>query len=301
VIHLTDGKIQTFQRYYRNFNMLQSNLLGVILALTSAALWGSGDFSGGQAARKSHQYQVLLLAALSGMLVLIACILLWKEGLPNQSSLFWGALAGSAGALGMAALYRALSMGNTASVAPTSAIICATLPVLVGTLTAGLPKPTQLFGFALAFLGIWFLSKSANAGEKAFKEGMVLALLSGIGFGGFFVFIAQVDKGQVFSPVLVARTITLCIAFLMLKLRHIPIPKLTSNPVALVAGVLDTGGNVFYLLATQFTRLDVAAVLASLYPAATVFLATIVLKEKVSLAQWIGVSLCLMAVVMITI
>jgi len=150
-------------------------------------------------------------------------------------------------------------------------------------------------------LGIWFLSKSANAGEKAFKEGMVLALLSGIGFGGFFVFIAQVDKGQVFSPVLVARTITLCIAFLMLKLRHIPIPKLTSNPVALVAGVLDTGGNVFYLLATQFTRLDVAAVLASLYPAATVFLATIVLKEKVSLAQWIGVSLCLMAVVMITI
>jgi len=281
--------------------MLPSNLLGVILALTSAALWGSGDFSGGQAARKSHQYQVLMLAALSGMVVLIACDLLWGEGLPSRSSIFWGAMAGSAGALGMAALYRALSMGNTASVAPTSAIICAAVPVLVGAFTSGLPKPTQLGGFALAFLGVWLLSKSPSAGEKTFREGMVLAFLSGIGFGGFFVFIAQVDKGQVFSPIFVARTVTLCIAMLMLKLRRIPIPALTSNPIAILAGVLDTGGNVFYLLATKFTRLDVAAVLSSLYPASTVFLATVILKEKVSLAQWTGVSLCLLAVVLITI
>ena len=281
--------------------MLPSNLLGVMFALTSAALWGSGDFTGGQAARKSHQYQVLLLAALSGVVVLIFCVVLWGEGLPSPSSLFWGILAGSSGALGMAALYRALSMGNTASVAPTSAIICAAIPVLVGTFTAGLPKATQLGGFILAFIGIWLLSKSPSAGEKTFKEGMLLAFLSGIGFGGFFIFIAQVDKGQVFSPILVARTVTLCIAFLMLKLRRIPIPALTSNPTAILAGVLDTGGNVFYLLATQFTRLDVAAVLASLYPAATVFLATIILKEKVSLAQWTGVCLCLMAVVLITI
>jgi drug/metabolite transporter (DMT)-like permease len=192
-------------------------------------------------------------------------------------------------------------MGNTASVAPTSAIVCAALPVLVGMVTAGLPKTTQLVGFILAFFGIWRLSKSPSAGEKTFKEGMILAFLSGIGFGGFFVFIAQVDNGQVFSPILVARSITFCIALLMLKLRHIPIPGLASNPTAILAGVLDTGGNVFYLLGTQFTRLDVAAVLASLYPAGTIFLATIFLKEHVSTSQWIGVCLCLMAVVFITI
>jgi drug/metabolite transporter (DMT)-like permease len=280
--------------------MLPFNLLGVILSLTSAAFWGSGDFSGGQAARKSHQYQVLMLAALSGMVVLIACDLLWGEGFPSRTSILWGALAGSAGALGMAALYRALSMGNTASVAPTSAIVCAAIPVLVGTIMAGLPKPTQIGGFALAFIGIWLVSKTPSGDEKTFREGMVLAFLSGIGFGGFFVFIAQVDKGQVFSPIFVARTVTLCIALLMLKLRSIPIPGITSNPTALLAGVLDTGGNVFYLLATKFTRLDVAAVLSSLYPAATVFLATVILKEKVSRLQWMGVSLCLIAVMLIT-
>jgi drug/metabolite transporter (DMT)-like permease len=281
--------------------MIPPNLLGVIFALTSAAVWGSGDFSGGLATRKSHQFQVLMLAALSGMVILCACGLLWGEEFPSHTSIFWGAMAGSAGALGMAALYKALSMGNTASVAPTSAITCAALPVLFGMITAGLPKGTQLFGFVLAFLGIWLVSKSPSAGEKTFREGMLLAFLSGIGFGGFFIFIAQVDQGQVFFPILVARTITLSIALLMLGLRRIPIPALNSNPIALLAGVLDTSGNVFYLLATHYTRLDVAAVLSSLYPAGTVILATIILKEKVSLAQWTGASLCLLAVVLITI
>lgn len=148
--------------------MLTANLLGVVFALTSAAVWGAGDFSGGQATRKSHQYQVLFLAAFSGMVILFACDLIWGEGFPTRSSFIWGFLAGAAGALGMAALYRALSMGNTASVAPTSAIVCAALPVLVAAFTAGLPKPIQLVGFVLAFCGIWLLSKSPSSSEKPF-------------------------------------------------------------------------------------------------------------------------------------
>lgn len=281
--------------------MLPANILGAIYALASAAVWGSGDFSGGMAARKSHQYQVLMLAALSGMAVLIACILAWGEGLPSPNSILWGSLAGASGALGMAALYHALSMGHTTSVAPTSAVTCAALPVLFGLLVVGLPKYTQLGGFMLAFLGIWLLNKSPSADKNEFKEGMLLAFLSGIGFGGFFIFIAQVDKGQVFAPVLIARTATLLIALLMLRVKHLPRPRLNSNPIAVLAGILDTGGNIFYLLATQYTRLDVAAVLSSLYPAATVVLATIILKEKAVVAQWIGVVVCLFAVVLITI
>jgi len=280
---------------------MPANFIGVLFALTSAAVWGSGDFSGGQAVRKSHQYQVLMLAAISGMVVLVVSAIIRGEGFPTGRSFFWGAMAGSAGALGMAALYRALSMGHTASVAPTSAITCATLPVLFGMVTAGLPKITQLIGFGLAFLGIWLLSRSPSAGDKTFREGMMLAFLSGLGFGGFFIFIALVEKGQVFVPVLVARTVTLGIALIMLRLNHLPPPGLTSNPIALLAGVLDTGGNVFYLLATQFTRLDIAALLSSFYPAGTVILASIILKEKVSSTQWAGMILCLLALTLIMI
>jgi drug/metabolite transporter (DMT)-like permease len=298
VINLIDDDRSPDQDY--NFeNPVPTNLLGVLFALTSAAVWGSGDFSGGQAVRKSHQYQVLMLAALSGMVVLVVSAIIRGEGLPTGRSVLWGALAGSAGALGMAALYRALSMGNTASVAPTSAITCAALPVLFGMLTAGLPKATQLVGFGVAFLGIWLLSRSPSDGDKSFREGIVLAFLSGIGFGGFFIFIALVDKGQVFVPVLVARTVTLGIAFIMLRLNHLPRPGLMSNPIALLAGVLDTGGNVFYLLATQFTRLDIAALLSSFYPAGTVILAGMILKEKVSSTQLAGILLCLLALTLI--
>jgi drug/metabolite transporter (DMT)-like permease len=278
---------------------MQADVLGVFFALTSAAVWGSGDFSGGRASRRSHQYQVLLLAAASGMVVLLISAIIRGEGLPGWRSVMWGALAGAAGALGMATLYRALSLGNTASVAPTSAITCVMLPVLFGMFTAGLPKPAQLVGFALAFLGIWLLSQSPARGEKVFKEGMIQAFLSGIGFGGFFIFIAQVEKGQVFAPVLVARSVTLIIAVIMLRLNHIPTPKLTSNPVALLAGVLDTSGNVFYLLATQFTRLDIAALLSSFYPIGTVILASLVLKEKISPRQWEGMITCLLALILI--
>jgi len=278
-----------------------TNILGTIFALISATTWGSGDFSGGLAARKSHKYQVLMLAALSGMVMLVVCALLWGEGFPSRNSIFWGAMAGAAGALGMAALYYALSLGHTASIAPTSAITCAASPVLFGILTSGLPKYTQLGGFVVAILGLWLVSKSPQAGEKTFKEGMAMAFLSGIGFGGFFIFIAQVDKNQVFAPVFIARTVTFLIALLMLQLRHIPAPRLTSNPVAILAGILDTSGNIFYLLATQYTRLDVAAVLSSMYPAGTVFLAAIILKEKVAVTQWVGAGLCLVAIGLITV
>lgn len=279
---------------------MPSNLLGIIFALTSAALWGGGDFSGGLAARKSNQFQVLMLAALTGTVLLLVCALGWGEGLPTSMSALWAALAGAAGALGVASLYRALSLGHTASVAPTSAIITAALPVLFGSLTAGLPKTTQMAGFGLAFMGIWLISRPPETEKSTFREGMVLAFLSGIGFGMFFIFIAQVEKGYVFGPILIARMVTLLIAMLMLKLRRIPLPALTSNPLAILAGVLDTGGNVFYLLATQYTRLDVAAVLAALYPAGTVILAAIVMKEKISMAQWTGAGLCLAAIGLIT-
>ncbi len=277
------------------------DVLGIIFAIISAATWGGGDFSGGQAARRSHQFQVLLLAAGSGMVVLLISAMVRGESLPDGRSMLWGAAAGAAGALGMAALYRALSRGNTASVAPTSAITCAILPVFFGLFTAGLPKPAQLVGFALAFVGIWLLSRSPSRGEKAFKEGMLQAFVSGIGFGGFFIFMAQVGKGQVFAPILVARSVTLIIALIMLRLNHLPTPRLTSNPMAVLAGVLDTGGNVFYLLATQFTRLDIAALLSSFYPASTVMLAGLVLKEKIAPAQWAGMAACLLALILILI
>jgi drug/metabolite transporter (DMT)-like permease len=281
--------------------LLPANLAGILMALTSAAVWGSGDFIGGFASRRTSQFSVLALSALSGIGILALCALIWREALPSLGGATWAVLGGAAGALGMAALYKALSMGHAASVAPTSGVIGAGLPVIFSILTQGLPGAARLEGFLLAFIGIWLVSQSAAGEGGSSRRSFILACLSGVGFGGFFILIAKVDAGKIFSPLIVARSATFGIALILLWANRLPLPGLKTNPIALLAGVLDAGGNVFYLLARQFTSFEVAAVLSSLYPASTVLLSSLLMKERISRSQWIGVVVCLAAIALITV
>ncbi len=281
---------------------MPSTVLGVVFALTSAIVWGSGDFSGGFASRRASQYHVLALSALSGIVLLVALAAWQREIWPTPAGWAWAALGGVSGALGIACLYRALSMGHAASVAPTTAVTAAVLPVVVGALSAGLPAANQLAGFVVAVPGIWLVSASGPAGaggQRVSRPELLLSVLAGLGFGGFFVFIGQVPHGYIYTPLVIARALTLLTGLLLILGRRLPLPSLSSSPVALLAGVLDAGGNIFYVLARQYTRLDVAAVLASLYPAATVLLAWLVLHEHISRRQWIGAALCVVAVALI--
>jgi drug/metabolite transporter (DMT)-like permease len=280
---------------------LPANILGIVFALTSALVWGSGDFSGGFATRKTSQYQVLALSALSGIGILVLGALVLREPLPSLRGAIWAMLAGAVGAVGIAALYKALSMGHAASVAPTTGVIGAVFPVVFSMITQGMPGTTRLAGFILAFLGIWLVSGSAAAGSRVSRQGFLLACLAGAGFGGFFIMLAQVEPGKLFTPLILSRSMTFATALILLWANRQPFPALNVNPIALLAGVLDAGGNIFYMLARQFTRLDVAAVLSSLYPAATVLLASLLLKERISRGQWAGVVICLAAIALITV
>lgn len=281
--------------------MLSSTSLGALFALTSAAVWGSGDFSGGFASRKLNQFQVLALSAGSGIIVLIPAAVLWKEHIPGLTSLLWAAGAGLFGGIGITCLYYALSLGNTASVAPIAGVVGAILPVLVSMATEGLPGWTRLAGFGVAFLGIGLVSSTSGPATHTQRRGILLAFIAGFGFAGFFVLIAQVKPGEVFAPLVASRLVDLVLALILLRTGGLAIPSPRANPIALLAGVLDAGGNVFFLLARQLTRLDVTAVLASLYPASTMLLAYLVLKEKISVKQWIGAALCILAISLITI
>lgn len=277
---------------------MSSDLAGILLALTSALVWGSGDFSGGLATRRNNQFQVLALSAFSGALILLVFVLLRNEALPSLADTMWAALAGVSGALGIAALYRGLSLGQAASVAPTAAVIGAALPVVFSLFTEGQPRETQFIGFLLAILGIWLVSKSTGTVQLS-RSSLGLAILAGIGFGGFFILIAQVETEAIFTPLIIARLVSLGTALLLLLANRLNPLAPISNPVAWLAGILDAGGNIFYFMAQQFTRLDVAAVLSSLYPATTLLLAYIVLHEKVSPTQWLGAALCLVSVALI--
>jgi drug/metabolite transporter (DMT)-like permease len=277
---------------------------GVLFALASALVWGGGDYIGGLAARRTSHLNVPALSALSGVVLLLVSALLWHEAVQSLRDLTWAVPAGLSGAVGIANLYPGLSLGKASTVAPIAAVIGAALPVAVGALTESRPSITQAAGFALAMCGIWFVTSSARTGPGSVTapgEGLRLAMLAGAGFGGFFVFMARTPEGTVFLPLAVARVIGLLAAVLLIKARQMPLPSLTSSPQALAAGVFDASGGVFFVLAREWTRFDVAAVLSSLYPVSTVLLARLFQKEHISGRQWIGVGLCLAAVGLMTV
>jgi drug/metabolite transporter (DMT)-like permease len=275
-------------------------MVGGFIALLSAASWGAGDFLGGLASRKLNQFQVLLLTTCSSLTLMAVLALLWGEHLPTGKDIFIALLAGICGSLGLAALYKGLSLSNAALVSSVAGVVGAIIPTLVGVFIEGMPGMPHLIGYGLSIAGIWLVTRSEDENGMHVRQGLGLALMAGIGFGGFLAIIAQVQSGQIFAPLVFSKLASLTVALILLRTRKLPVPKLSASPVAIWSGFLDAGGNFLYLLATQFTRLDIAAVLSSLYPAGTVLLSTMFLKEKLSRAQWLGVGVCLAAIGMIT-
>jgi drug/metabolite transporter (DMT)-like permease len=180
-------------------------------------------------------------------------------------------------------------------------VITASLPVVFSLFTQGAPALTRILGFGLALAGIALVSAATGGSGGATRFEMTLSVLAGIGFGSFFICFSLVDRGRIFTPLILSRGMTLLVGVLLLKINRLPIPSFTANPVALLAGVLDAGGNMFFILARQYASLDVVSVLASLYPVSTVILAGLILKEKITPLRWAGVALCLAAIALITV
>ncbi len=280
---------------------LFTQLPGVLMALAAAATWSGSDFSGGFASRRSNPFLVLGLAAISGLGVTMLLALLAGEGLPSRSDAIWAAAAGVSGGLGLVFLYRGLAQGSAAIVSPTAGVVGAGVPVVVGAFLEGLPDPQQMLGFLVGLGGIWLASSSGKVDGQARLRSVGLAVTAGLFFGGFFVLLAQVSDGHIFGPLAVTKAVQLALTFLIVFAARLRAGARAEVWLALFAGLLDAGGNAFYLAAQQLTRLDVAAVLSSMYPAGTVLLSRIISKEQVSPTQWLGVGLCLAAVALIAI
>ncbi len=285
--------------YLHRIASMTDNLLGLLFGLASALIWGGGDFSGGLAARRINPFQAMMLASITGLGAMLALAVLTGEPWPRGFDYAWAGGAGVIGALGIAALYRGLSMRAAAIVAPTSAVVGTAIPVLVSALLEGLPGLAQTAGILTGAAGIWLVSRTSEPITSEIRRSFWLAAGSGVCFGTFFVFIAQVQTESLFTPLTVAKAAASVAAMLLLRRLRLPFPNLRRNPLALFAGLMDAGGNVFYLLAARYTRMDIAAVLASMGPAVTVLLSAIILREKVSRTQRFGVLLCVIATILL--
>jgi len=270
--------------------------VGLALGLASAIVWGTGDFAGGIATRTARPFQVVALVSLVGFIALLMVSVLGGAALPAASDWAWAIGAGVAGAIGVTALYRGLAMGAAAIVAPTVAVVGAAVPVAVGVFLQGLPSLGQAAGFACGSLGIWLVSATPGMQKGERRRSLGLAVGSGICVGGFLVLLAQVQDPNVFAPLAIAKATGTLVAVVALRFMRISFPSPVAHPTAILAGVLDAGGNVLFVLASRFTRLDVAAVLSAMAPAMTVVLSAAILHELVSRWQVVGVVLCVVAV-----
>jgi drug/metabolite transporter (DMT)-like permease len=278
--------------------MLGGEFGAVIFGLASALSWGAGDFSGGLAAKRAPVVGVLAIGQVAGIVLLIVLALLWAEPLPSMGDLGWGLAAGVAGAVGLAALYRALAIGQMGLVAPLSAVLTAALPALFGALTEGLPGTLKLAGFGLALVGIWLVA--GTGGPAGARAGLGLALLAGCAFGLFFILVHRAGTNAVFWPLVAARFGSLGLVLpTALVRRQLLWPDRRLLVPVLLSGALDVAGNAFFVLAGQAGRLDVAAILASLYPASTVLLATLLLGERMLRVQLVGIAAALAAIALI--
>lgn len=278
---------------------MNSTLLAALFALSAAAAWGSGDFTGGLASRRVGPFPTVLISYSVGLLALVIVALARFEMLPPLVDLLWGTLAGLLGLVGLGCLLRGFATGRMGIVAPVSAVLATAIPVIFAAFTEGLPHERQLLGFGLALAGIWLLSRPEPLRGR--PAGLGMALLAGLGFGTFFTALSQVGPTAVFWP-LVAGRLAACLLLLTFALaaRWPVVPPNSPLGLLALAGLLDVGGNLFFLLATQSGRLDIAAVLGSLYPAVTAILAWLVAREHMARLQVVGVAAAILAIVLIT-
>jgi drug/metabolite transporter (DMT)-like permease len=285
-------------------SLLRGNAL---FALAAAAQWGGGDFSGGMGVKGAGggvraALRVVLLSHITSFAVLVAIARARGDVFPQGALLAWGIGAGVAGGLALTCFYLALSRGAMGASAAVSGLLAAAIPAALTLWQQGSPGALPLVGFAVAGMAIWLI---AAGGAAAGRETMALAMLAGVGFGFYFVALKMAGPAGVVWPMATARIGSLCVCgvlFVGLGRQRADAPvRLGRRAVAwaLAAGLLDTSGNLLFLAATRAGRLDVAAVLASLYPAGTILLAALALGERPTRRQVLGMLTAVAAVVLI--
>ena len=271
----------------------------ILFGLLSALTWGAGDFNGGLAARRSNPYGVVAVAHAFSLGLLLILIAILREPIPPLKDWLWGGAAGLTGGIGLLLLYRALAEGRMSVAAPVSALLAAAIPVIVGVTQDGSPGALVMLGFLLALAAVWLVS--GGEGLRPRFADLRQPVVAGVAFGLFFICLQRASQAAVWWPRVAIRIVSISslLGYALLTGQDW-VPKRESLAFILLSSVLDTIGNASYAMSARMGRLDVAAVLGSLYPGATVLLAWMFLKERVTRIQTIGILLALAAIVLLT-
>jgi drug/metabolite transporter (DMT)-like permease len=275
--------------------------LSILFGLISALTYGVADFTGGVLTKKSSSVGIVILGHIGSLLLLFPLALLFGEALPPAGDFLIATFSGVAGGIGLLLLYRSLAEGQMSLASPVSALVAASIPVLVGLWTQGMPGTYMLIGFALALAAIWLIAQSGKISLVNILAKVRLPFISGFFFGLFFVGMHLASSHAFIWTLLATRLGSIPSLLLYTFFTHQSwLPERRHWGKIGMISLLDTTGNLFYIMASQVGRLDLAALVSSLYPASTVACARIFLKEKITPSQMVGILCALVALVFIS-
>ena len=281
-------------------------MLSISFALLAATLYGSADFLGGLATRRSSVMPVMIFSQLAGLVTLFLVLPFLPPAAATRADFAWGTLAGGALGMGLMLLYQGLATGKMSFVAPVTAVLAVVVSAMVGVVVGDRLSVAAFAGVALAIAAITLISQDGAPGKTTggrgprAAHGLVAALSAGVLIGVFFAALKQSSPSSGLLPLVSARLGAL-VALAAVALSRRPPLLVGRDAVWLIVGVsaLDIFANVLYLLAARQGMLTIAATLTSLYPASTILLARLVLGERLRPIQIAGLSCAGLGVVLI--
>lgn len=276
--------------------------VAVVFALLTAVVYGIADYSGGRGSRLASSFTVTFVGQCAGFVAALMLAVFIGDAVPSGRDLLISGAAGVAGSLGLLGFYRAMASGSMTIVAPITALVGTTIPVVWGLVAGERPGFLSYVGMVVALLAVVLVTDALGVQDKRTPADIVvLAALAGTCFATIFITFDYVSPDAGLWPLVALRSVSLPLVFLVVvSTRHPLRTRGEATRWALTSGILDSAANGFYLIAARHGLLSVVAVIASLYPVSTLALATSLDKEKLHSAQWVGVGLALVALVLVS-
>jgi len=288
-------------------------MLAVLVGISSALVYGAADFLGGIASKRIPAIRVTALAGAVGLVVLLLAYPL-IGGEISRKALLLGALCGVSGAIAISLLYACLAIGPMSILSPLTAIVSAIVPMTFGLIQG---EKLGLIGYValgIALVAVVLVGFVPEKGAvRPTLRGILMAIGSGAMIGVFLVIIDQTPADSGIVPLIANRAMSSAILFAAVgvsALVAVRKSRATGNPVvsagwragislAVLCGVIDAVANAGLLLGLRLGELTIISVLTALYPAGTIILAAIVLRERIAPVQVVGLVLAITAAAML--
>jgi drug/metabolite transporter (DMT)-like permease len=288
-------------------------MLTVVIGISSALVFGAADFFGGLASKRMNPVLVTAIAALTGLVVLLVALPI-VGGEWSSETVLLGALSGVSGAVAIGLLYACLAVGPMSILSPLTAVVSAIVPLSIGLLEGERLRGIGYVALALALVAVVLVGFVPERGAvRPSLRGILMACGSGIAIGLFLVIIDKTPDDSGLVPLVVNRAVNGAIMFaivgVLVLLRRHRRSRVLRNcgldnrietrawrpalSLAITCGVIDAVANTGLLIGVRLGELSVMAVLTALYPAGTIILAAIVLKERIAPVQIAGLVLAI--------